>query len=554
MKSTRSFELHGEVFNLLVEKQSGTLAKAVTELVMNAIDAESPKVDIRITPTCIEVDDRGHGFRDEVQIREYFSTLGTPHEEGDAVYGRYRMGRAQSLRWGVVKWRSNTFEMEADARNMGQGHIIRTNLAQRDGCIVSIKLHEKLSPQAVRELVSTMSEWVRWVSVPIFVNGDLASTDPSSLTNWTIADDECFVRLDDRPSLEVYNKGIFVTSMGAAALGSGGCISSVQTLDLVYSRNAIKESCPIWRSIKKKIRALTRDNARTRGMNSEQRAHYRAQLSSGTLSAAEAITDGLRLFTLVDGTHVTLERFAELGTNGMACAPAEDAEARCIHSGRLASILDSEVPDSFGAAGLEDLVEQLTLTLSKEVTRATVTAARDGRQADAAAVRVRRALEALEHFKLIDIDPLRKAIRADARPIRRSLLPPAVRAYISALDKAAELLPGRPKIAACNTRGMALALGGGTLFVNPPMLPDPTGGLPSLLRTAAMLAAACVPQTEASENYTNHAVRRAMVCSQSTAKVALALLGAFGDQAKHGNSRALKIQQEAMTFNALKPD
>lgn len=80
--------------NLLVsviKSQAGTLSKALLEGVMNSIDAGSARVDITVTQTTFTIADTGKGFRSAQEVQAWFGRFGTPHQEGDAIFGRFRM-------------------------------------------------------------------------------------------------------------------------------------------------------------------------------------------------------------------------------------------------------------------------------------------------------------------------------------------------------------------------------------------------------------------------------------------------------------------------------
>jgi len=114
MPETIPFTLHARAIRFLVTHQSGTVQKAILEAVMNSIDAGATRVDVNIGFEQMEITDNGKGFASREEILEYFATFCAPHQEGDARYGRFRMGRGQLFNLGPNRWRSGEFLMEVD--------------------------------------------------------------------------------------------------------------------------------------------------------------------------------------------------------------------------------------------------------------------------------------------------------------------------------------------------------------------------------------------------------------------------------------------------------
>ncbi|CCP05931.1 hypothetical protein BN440_0880 [Erwinia amylovora MR1] len=89
------FEIDPQIIHHIIYSQAGSIGKAVIELMMNSDDAGASMVSIDITPEGFAYRDDGRGFASYEDVKRYFGRFGTPHQEGDATYGRFRLGRGQ---------------------------------------------------------------------------------------------------------------------------------------------------------------------------------------------------------------------------------------------------------------------------------------------------------------------------------------------------------------------------------------------------------------------------------------------------------------------------
>jgi len=95
--SFHQFEVDENIVNDLIYRQNGTVATALGELEMNAIDAGSEKIEILVSAEGFEIRDNGTGFADEKAVMRFFKRFGTPHTDGNATFGRFRIGRGQIM-------------------------------------------------------------------------------------------------------------------------------------------------------------------------------------------------------------------------------------------------------------------------------------------------------------------------------------------------------------------------------------------------------------------------------------------------------------------------
>ncbi|GGR13354.1 hypothetical protein GCM10008957_27890 [Deinococcus ruber] len=125
---TRKFIVSPAIIRNLIERQAGTLEKALMENVMNAIDAGATRVHVTLDRHGYTVDDDGRGFESNDQIEQYFETFGFEHE-GDALqagrtYGTFGIGRGQQWHWASTVYRSRHFSMAVDIRARGLDYLL----------------------------------------------------------------------------------------------------------------------------------------------------------------------------------------------------------------------------------------------------------------------------------------------------------------------------------------------------------------------------------------------------------------------------------------------
>lgn len=262
----RPFGVHPAILLTLIREQAGSVDKAMAELVMNSVDAGARRIDITISETRFTISDDGRGFAERSQIETFFEKFGTPHNTEDAIYGRFRIGRGQIMCYAKTIWRSGPFEMRvniADAQT-DLGYELLTHLESASGCRIEGTFYDDayinvdtFIPQPLNYFVKgAFKELVRYVPVPIHVNGVLLNTPPETVP-WDMEDEFAWYRFrKDAHHTAVFNRGVLVEERPVRELGVGGEIVSKQPLTVNLARNAIiVHRCPVWKGIAKAIRA-----------------------------------------------------------------------------------------------------------------------------------------------------------------------------------------------------------------------------------------------------------------------------------------------------------
>lgn len=350
--------------NLLVsviKSQAGSLSKAILEGVMNSIDAGASRVDVTLDRERFTIADNGKGFANEQEILQWFGRFGTPHQEGDAIYGRFRMGRGQLMAYAVTNWRSGAYSMEVDIEHRGMGYDLQKGLPKHKGCLVQGTLYQPLSDYQLTDALTELRQFVAYTPKPVYVNGELYGAPAARLKTWTFEDDEAYYRLSqDQEELMVYNQGVFVERMGNWKTGMGGVIVSKRALNVNFARNSVLEGqCPVWRRILRRLENLVVSKLTHAQKLSDGERKYLARRLAMLPSLG---VDALKAKVLTDpsGKHLKLvdlreyRRFAHIsGEEALACA-AHGTEGTFVVTDKLLT--------RFGVSTLREWLDRITAT------------------------------------------------------------------------------------------------------------------------------------------------------------------------------------------------
>lgn len=262
----RSFSIHPAIIKTLINEQAGSLPKAMTELVMNAVDAGATKIELDIDASgAFAFKDNGKGFSSREEIEQFFETFGTPHEADDAYYGRFRIGRGQIMSYARTVWRSGHFEMRVDLDGSGEffGYDLIEHAESVPGCRISGTIY-KFSDYSLKHDFTGWGDeighgefcrMIQYVSVPVLVNSRQVNTLPEK-EQWQAEDEHAWYKFDRQDQeLRLFNRGIFVCAIDARNLGIGGTVSTKTPLMVNLARNSVIEhKCLTWRAIELAIR------------------------------------------------------------------------------------------------------------------------------------------------------------------------------------------------------------------------------------------------------------------------------------------------------------
>lgn len=238
--NVRSFQMHENLLKTVIERQTGTLDRAVMEAVQNSIDAGCTRVEITLTNDRLIIKDDGRGFADMTDVVKYFESFGRPHEAAeDKQFGEFRMGRGQLFAHGLNVWRTNNLRLTVDI-SQGLGYRHETAEDHVPGCEIDITLRH---PVSVSMVGNTLKKSLKWVSTPITLNGELVSRDPETV-KWSYSCPEGHIRFNGSATVDVYSCGFFVQTRWTTQ-GHGCTIVSRKPLRLNFARSEVMFDCPV---------------------------------------------------------------------------------------------------------------------------------------------------------------------------------------------------------------------------------------------------------------------------------------------------------------------
>lgn len=253
-----SFEVDTKIVNDLIYRQNGTISTAIRELVMNAFDAKSEKVEILLWSEGFEVKDSGEGFEDEAAIMRNFKRFGTPHTDGDAVYGRFRIGRGQVMAFAKTTWHSKTYQMITDVGSGNAGFTFKKDAELCEGCHVRGEFYSPLETYELHRTIDDLTKLVRHSPWPVFINQIQVNAQDG--TTWDYEDDRIKITFNPkgRYGINLYSLGILVKELHMHRYGIAADVVTKQALQLNMARNEINENDPLWQHVHRVLRAELR--------------------------------------------------------------------------------------------------------------------------------------------------------------------------------------------------------------------------------------------------------------------------------------------------------
>lgn len=304
----RDFQMHHNLLRDVIEKQAGTLDKAVLEGVMNAVEARSPKTEITLTPDTLTIRDYGKGFETRDEVLAAFEVFGKSDErkKEDKRWARFQMGRGQLFAFGRTTYRTRTFRMTVDIRDesMGLGYALEEGLPDFAGCEVTVQLYAPLGGYDISKNETQIAMNVKYVDLPIFFNGKQVSVDPAK-ESWTQVTDDAYIRVQSTGRVvKIYNLGVFVKD--EYGMGCGGVLISRKQMELNFARNdVIRNQCEVWRKTSKFFRAQGEKALLEKATFSpEDVAEVLSRVANGEITKWQA--QGLKLFKNTNNKRLSL--------------------------------------------------------------------------------------------------------------------------------------------------------------------------------------------------------------------------------------------------------
>ncbi|ELF6204798.1 TPA: ATP-binding protein [Pseudomonas putida] len=364
------FELDPQIIHHIIYSQAGSIGKAIIELLMNSVDANASSVQLSLSREGFVCCDDGHGFASRQDVVRYFGRFGTPHSDGDAVYGRFRLGRGQIMAHAKTVWRSTAWLMTVDTRTMGYHYDLEDMDAALPGCEISGEWYERLTDIELMTAAQEVRDLVRYTRVHVVLNGQLITRDPRA-ERWDAEDEFAWYRVKADGAVSIYNLGVLVRHDPGHTWGAGGLIVSKQAIGLNVSRTEIlRKTCKIWKSIAKNFGKMADQMAARLG--DHRKTEARRERCARALLAGEAGMNNAyskeEVVTLLPGKrHVSLAeflrkcRYSHNKQQGGQFAVVDSAldvpKGEAIAREGIAVIVHPATLDRFGCYNAQDLVD-----------------------------------------------------------------------------------------------------------------------------------------------------------------------------------------------------
>jgi len=289
----RNFRMHPALLWSVIQAQAGTPEKALLEAVMNAVDAKASACDITINETGYRISDNGRGFRNRAEIEEFFETFGTPHKEGDATYGRFRMGRGQLFAFSTTTWRSGAFLMAVDIKARGLSYELQSDLPLAEGCAIEGAWYERMDRGEVIRVVYDLTQLAQWMQIAVTVNGHQINKLPAE-QKWSLETDDAYFSLKSAGGLAVYNLGALVRVYPSHQFGVSGVIVTKMPLQVNFARNDILlSSCKVWARIRRELDVMCGNLVKKKSLSDYERDAIAMRFVRGEIALSEIRNLGL---------------------------------------------------------------------------------------------------------------------------------------------------------------------------------------------------------------------------------------------------------------------
>lgn len=353
---TRRFTMHPKLLFDVIQRQAGTLSKAILEGVMNAADASASAVHVTVTEHEVTIADDGHGFRSRAEVESFFEVFGQPHDVSEGkVYGTFRMGRGQLFSFGCNTWRTGAFQMEVDIKNRGLDYDLSQTAEPAPGCRVHVLLYDALIPSALAETQRDLELWCKYAPLTVTFNGTTITKDRTAV-KWTEETDDALIRVDRTSRISVYNLGIHVTDIPAHRYGCGGVVISKQQLRVNFARNDVQSDCPVWRRIAPVLRRYGDiETERPKRLNDAGRQRLVDRILQGEMDSRATMS--LKVVTAVTGRHYPLAQL--FVKKRFTVAPKGDRIGGRLMDQDLAFVVAEDTLDRFHADSPEAFVQIL---------------------------------------------------------------------------------------------------------------------------------------------------------------------------------------------------
>lgn len=351
----RRFSVHEHLIYDVIKSQAGSVEKAIEELVMNSVDAGATQCQIDLTVDTFSVTDNGKGFTSRQQIIDNFECFGQPRN-GDATFGKFRVGRGQIMAFAACEWTSGPWSMAVDFRNKGIDYVLSPIEPAVNGCSVRGQFYNPLHRGAFQQTCRALVQQLRYVSLAVTLNDtELGGVDINALhqqdpETWPIDTDEYVIGIRNSGGVKVYNQGVYVCTESSDYYGCHAEVISKKALKLNMARNAVLyQEDPHWPSIVQHLRVVGYQRGLTsRGrLNDEVRQH----LINALLHEPEvSMLDCLHAKLIIDakGSHWSILDFLNSPLPVTWGPQKKNSMAETVSDRKLAFVISDRTMEEWG--------------------------------------------------------------------------------------------------------------------------------------------------------------------------------------------------------------
>jgi hypothetical protein len=364
------FVLDPQIIHHIIYSQAGSIGKAIIELIMNSVDAGATKTVVSITQAGFSCSDNGAGFASRNDVLSYFGKFGTPHVEGDATFGRFRLGRGQIMAFAKTDWASNLWTMAVDTLEMGYHYDLEETDVALPGCYIEGTWYDPLSMQEAMSAIQEIRDLVRYTPIEVEMNGKIITKNPAN-EQWTHEDEYAYYRVKSEGGMAIFNQGVLVRNESGQRWGAGGIIVSKNAIALNVSRTEVlRKTCPIWKNIETKQKKLVSEHLASMGKHRKteaSREHAVTAMLEGADNSMELYCNEGVITTLPGKKHISLLEFFQRCfrkyqyklSNGQFTIPDhhEVPHGEMIAREHIINVIHPETLHRFGCENAFELIE-----------------------------------------------------------------------------------------------------------------------------------------------------------------------------------------------------
>lgn len=443
-KTELNFGVDKSILRNLILQQSGSLKKAITELVMNEIDAGADEISIEISDDGrnLIVSGNGRGFVTLEDIKKHFGTFGFSHETEDELalgrkYGRYGLGRGQIFAFGGSTWETNEFKMMVDFKSWDPKqqdlpYIVETHpKTLHKGCKITIQLYKAMAFWERKDIEREICQMLEYAPQNIKLNGKLLNTPPDSVS-WTKTEQHLRIKVSSSTNgLRIYNDGIFIMTIPHSKFGISGDLTSVgKNFDVNMARNDIQQTtCELWPLIKPFVSDLV-EKKRKKALSKEDREHLWREFFSGNIDVQEMMK--LPIVPIVSEKYTTMIKMIDHASGCVTLAPvAYSATGDRIHAVNMAAVLSPDLLNALNFFSVEDFIQSIQSVIDVKIS---LMIQKNGGHQTSESYELNKIKKQINNIKIVSFGLLRDEFNDRSVIIDDKKLTPLQKCYLKAVN------------------------------------------------------------------------------------------------------------------------